>query len=222
MISFVSNLFEINEDESNLKNHLLVIENKPLLYSICKDMQHFGKFKEYFKIYDDTKQLDSEDYVDYITSLMHLDINCKRNLNLVYRKIKNEYGEIIQKTAGDIVEQFKNLFANIKMDFSINIDEDIDYDQDDIIKALGIHISDSDETMLERITNYIKVTYELKKNKIFIIYGLHTFLTKEELFLLLKECSYLGVNIISVEGMVPEETTFEQIKIIDNDFCLIK
>jgi len=221
MISFISNLFEINEDEGNIQNHLLVIENKALLYSICKDMQHFGKFKEYFKIYDETKQLDSEDYVEYITSLMHLDINCKRNLNLIYRRIKNEYNELIQKATDDIIEKFKDLFSSIKMDFSINIEEDIDYDQDDIVKSLGIHIFEDDESMLERITNYIKVTYELKKNKIFIIYGLHMFLSKEELSLLLKECNYVGVNIISVEGIMPKETVFNQIKIIDKDLCLI-
>lgn len=103
----------------------------------------------------------------------------------------------------------------------INIFCDIDLDEDDVIKMLGISLQDDSPNLVERINNYINVSFELRNIKIFIFYNLLAFLDESELDLLVRANKYNGIKIIDIENVEYKTDIFDHIKILDEDICVI-
>jgi len=84
------NALNICDDISNIDSYLLVIKNKKILYKILSysDLQYENS---YIQILDENyKELKLSDYVDFISSIINLDSNSKKNLNVLIRRIKKE------------------------------------------------------------------------------------------------------------------------------------
>ena len=90
MISLCIHPFDFIQNEKDICHQLLIIENKKMLYSFLKDMASGGIYKEYFEIYDENnKKLKNGDYLDFILSLLYLDINNKKNINALIKFLKS-------------------------------------------------------------------------------------------------------------------------------------
>ena len=90
------NALNICDDISNIDSYLLVIKNKKILYKILSnsDLQYENS---YIQILDENyKELKLSDYVDFISSIINLDSNSKKNLNVLIRRIKKEEIEILR------------------------------------------------------------------------------------------------------------------------------
>lgn len=94
-------------------------------------------------------------------------------------------------------------------------------DEDDVIKMLGISLQDDSPNLVERINNYINVSFELRNIKIFIFYNLLAFLDESELDLLVRANKYNGIKIIDIENVEYKTDIFDHIKILDEDICVI-
>ena len=89
------NALNICDDISNIDSYLLVIKNKKILYKILSnsDLQYENS---YIQILDENyKELKLSDYVDFISSIINLDSNSKKNLNVLIRRIKKLLERII-------------------------------------------------------------------------------------------------------------------------------
>ena len=98
------NALNICDDISNIDSYLLVIKNKKILYKILSnsDLQYEDS---YIQILDENyKELKLSDYVDFISSIINLDSNSKKNLNVLIRRIKKEEIEILRSTSEKINE----------------------------------------------------------------------------------------------------------------------
>ena len=98
------NALNICDDISNIDSYLLVIKNKKILYKILSnsDLQYENS---YIQILDENyKELKLSDYVDFISSIINLDSNSKKNLNVLIRRIKKEEIEILRSTSEKINE----------------------------------------------------------------------------------------------------------------------
>lgn len=223
MIKFSMIDFNINSDLDNINNHLIIIENKKYLYNFLCDMYMGCIFKEYIKIYDeDYNQLKNTDYIDFIPSLINIDINNKKNINALIRYLKKICFDEVTKYTSKINDILLEIFNKIKMESPIEIVYDNTFSDDDLFRILNFTIVDSKESLLERIFNYISLSYELRKVKLFVFYSLSSFLDEEEMINLLKNCSYLGVSIINIENNNMNLPFFDSKKILDNDNCLIE
>ena len=130
------NALNICDDISNIDSYLLVIKNKKILYKILSnsDLQYENS---YIQILDENyKELKLSDYVDFISSIINLDSNSKKNLNVLIRRIKKEEIEILRSTSEKINEILEECAKQIKVNSPINISYDIEVDEDDIIKLL--------------------------------------------------------------------------------------
>lgn len=214
--------FNISQKLESNDSILLLMENKKYFYNFITDIQN-DLGKEFINIVDNTyKVLKTSDYIDIIPSLFYLDINCKRNLNSINKQVKLLYRNNIIDTLYDIKSKIESTFSQIKMDYPIDIISDCDLDEEDIIKLLNIKIDDTSKTILEKIMIYIKVAIELRKIKIFIFVNLFSYLEKEEIDILLKNCKFLDIILINIESQVIENNSFDIKKMIDNDICLIE
>ena len=194
------NALNICDDISNIDSYLLVIKNKKILYKILSnsDLQYENS---YIQILDENyKELKLSDYVDFISSIINLDSNSKKNLNVL----------ILEECA-----------KQIKVNSPINISYDIEVDEDDIIKLLSISLQDDSPDLIERINNYINISFELRGIKIFIFYNLLAFLEENELDSLIRTNKYNGIKIIDIENVEFKTSIFDHIKILDEDICVI-
>lgn len=215
------NALNICDDISNIDSYLLVIKNKKILYKILSnsDLQYEDS---YIQILDENyKELKLSDYVDFISSIINLDSNSKKNLNVLIRRIKKEEIEILRSTSEKINEILEECAKQIKVNSPINISYDIEVDEDDIIKLLSISLQDDSPDSIERINNYINISFELREIKIFIFYNLLAFLEENELDSLIRTNKYNGIKIIDIENVEFKTSIFDHIKILDEDICVI-
>lgn len=215
------NALNIYDDISNIDSYLLVIKNKKILYKILSnsDLQYENS---YIQILDENyKELKLSDYVDFISSIINLDSNSKKNLNVLIRRIKKEEIEILRSTSEKINKILEECAKQIKVNSPINISYDIEVDEDDIIKLLSISLQDDSPDLIERINNYINISFELRGIKIFIFYNLLAFLEENELDSLIRTNKYNGIKIIDIENVEFKTSIFDHIKILDEDICVI-
>lgn len=215
------NALNICDDISNIDSYLLVIKNKKILYKILSnsDLQYEDS---YIQILDENyKELKLSDYVDFISSIINLDSNSKKNLNVLIRRIKKEEIEILRSTSEKINEILEECAKQIKINSPINISYDIEVDEDDIIKLLSLSLQDDSPDLIERINNYINISFELRGIKIFIFYNLLAFLEENELDSLIRTNKYNGIKIIDIENVEFKTSIFDHIKILDEDICII-
>ncbi len=215
------NALNICDDISNIDSYLLVIKNKKILYKILSnsDLQYENS---YIQILDENyKELKLSDYVDFISSIINLDSNSKKNLNVLIRRIKKEEIEILRSTSEKINEILEECAKQIKVNSPINISYDIEVDEDDIIKLLSVSLQDDSPDLIERINNYINISFELRGIKIFIFYNLLAFLEENELDSLIRTNKYNGIKIIDIENVEFKTSIFDHIKILDEDICVI-
>lgn len=215
------NALNICDDISNIDSYLLVIKNKKILYKILSnsDLQYENS---YIQILDENyKELKLSDYVDFISSIINLDSNSKKNLNVLIRRIKKEEIEILRSTSEKINEILEECAKQIKINSPINISYDIEVDEDDIIKLLSLSLQDDSPDLIERINNYINISFELRGIKIFIFYNLLAFLEENELDSLIRTNKYNGIKIIDIENVEFKTSIFDHIKILDEDICVI-
>lgn len=215
------NALNICDDISNIDSYLLVIKNKKILYKILSnsDLQYEDS---YIQILDENyKELKLSDYIDFISSIINLDSNSKKNLNVLIRRIKKEEIEILRSTSEKINEILEECAKQIKINSPINISYDIEVDEDDIIKLLSLSLQDDSPDLIERINNYINISFELRRIKIFIFYNLLAFLEENELDSLIRTNKYNGIKIIDIENVEFKTSIFDHIKILDEDICVI-
>lgn len=215
------NALNICDDISNIDSYLLVIKNKKILYKILSnsDLQYENS---YIQILDENyKELKLSDYVDFISSIINLDSNSKKNLNVLIRRIKKEEIENLRSTSEKINEILEECAKQIKVNSPINISYDIEVDEDDIIKLLSLSLQDDSPDLIERINNYINISFELRGIKIFIFYNLLAFLEENELDSLIRTNKYNGIKIIDIENVEFKTSIFDHIKILDEDICVI-
>lgn len=215
------NALNICDDISNIDSYLLVIKNKKILYKILSnsDLQYEDS---YIQILDENyKELKLSDYVDFISSIINLDSNSKKNLNVLIRRIKKEEIEILRSTSEKINEILEECAKQIKVNSPINISYDIEVDEDDIIKLLSISLQDDSPDLIDRINNYINISFELRGIKIFVFYNLLAFLEENELDSLIRTNKYNGIKIIDIENVEFKTSIFDHIKILDEDICVI-
>lgn len=215
------NALNICDDISNIDSYLLVIKNKKILYKILSnsDLQYENS---YIQILDENyKELKLSDYVDFISSIINLDSNSKKNLNVLIRRIKKEEIEILRSTSEKINEILEECAKQIKINSPINISYDIEVDEDDIIKLLSLSLQDDSPDLIDRINNYINISFELRGIKIFVFYNLLAFLEENELDSLIRTNKYNGIKIIDIENVEFKTSIFDHIKILDEDICVI-
>ncbi len=214
-------LFNVYEPLDDSDSYLLIIKNKQLLYYFLQNY-NYNTNEEYIKVFDESNnQIKAADYIDIVTSILSIDVNTKKNINALVRQLKTNT-DILKKTSLNVTNIVKEAFDVIKMDSPIDIISDANISEDDIVKMMDINIDECSNTMIERLNNYVKVSYELRNVRVFIFYNLLSFLTETEIELLIHNSKYSNIKIIDIEYFDDGVCIFDHKKIVDKDICLLE
>lgn len=103
--------------------------------------------------------------------------------------------------------------------FSLKMEE-INYQE--LFKAVGVQFDYDKTSIIERVTEYMKITSELLNKKLFILVNLDSFLSEGDLLELIKFLSYNEFRVLALQNKISRDVKpCENIRIVDKDLCEI-
>lgn len=211
----------------------LEIKSKTINTLVIEDTHYFSLFlkgliesteieSDEFELIEDYKTVDMTKYVEVIFDIFNLEANSANILKKMYAELEEDLNtqEVYTKKV-----ELESIIANItdeliyRSRFSLKAGE-INYQN--LFKAIEIEFDYEKNSVLERLIEYIKVTSELLKTKVYIIVNLDSFISEEELVELEKFLLYNDVKVLALQNTIRREVKpSENLRIVDKDLCEI-
>lgn len=211
----------------------LEIKSKTINTLVIEDTRYFSIFlkglieateieSDEFELIEDYKTVDMTKYVEIIFDIFNLEANSANILKKMYSELEEDLNtqEVYTKKV-----ELESIIANItdeliyRSRFSLKAGE-INYQN--LFKAIEIEFDYEKNSVLERLIEYIKVTSELLKTKLYIIVNLDSFLSEEELVELEKFLLYNDIKVLALQNAIRREVIpSENLRIVDKDLCEI-
>ena len=159
---------------------------------------------------------------ELITSPFIISLNSKKLLGSALKDIEasicENYFDKFQEINADILNLLDQAILDLPYDISFDCIKDIK----DVIKICDITFEEKQLSLLEKITDYIKLESKILKLKCIIFVNPHDFLDDDEIMLLYKEAFYQKVQLIMIESHEINKKSCERVHIIDQSQCLIE
>lgn len=196
----------------------IIIINQPYIALKFSDAECYREFCYNIGnsiIYSINNEEENCSNILFIKDPMNIDINNKKILTTLYKKII-QYIDLNLKEHISLIENeiFKLLDELIyQTNYELYYDGEID-----INKILGMYQlslkQNKDNNYLEFLVNYIKLNIELNDSSLIISFGLIKILTKNELELLKKELKLLNISLVDI---IIETTNLSRISYLNVD-----
>lgn len=215
----LENSFEI---KSKTLNTLVIEDTRNFANFIRTLIEVSNKESEEIELIDNYKKLDVSKTTDIIFDLFNIEANAATILKKLYTELEEDlcsedmYIKKIEmeSTIANIVDELA-----YRSRFSLKSDE-INYQN--FFKALLVEFDYEKTSILDRLTEYIKVSSELLDKKLFIIVNLDSFLTEEDLLELSNFLCYNEIKLLALQNKITREVkACEHLRIIDQDLCEI-
>lgn len=212
---FFENAFELKFTELNI----LVIENKQFFRRLIYDLKESVSGNEsYFKIIENLEEKDLSKVSAFITDVFDININESKIINKIYNLL------IEESNGSELYDQkikFENEINKFIEELIFKLDYDLTYDHIDynnIFKGVNLHTEDNFQGLMEKLLEYIDISYKLLDKKIFFILNLNCYFNSNELEELKRYLCYNNVVVVLLQNRLDLEIQkSENIKIIDSD-----
>ena len=201
----------------------IICENKNKYIEIMTTLENeFINTKRGFKIYSDGVLEKEDTSFLYISNSFSLSLNSKKNLNALYKILKNRYYLEFKNDFIQINNKLEEIIKEISIDFDINLNANAEVKLDDLFKIASIEFSEDYTSYFEKLIKFIKISNELEKIDVVFIKNVHSYLNDDEIIQLINEFKYLNIMIINIEfAQYFKSSDFEVNYIIDKDLCEI-
>lgn len=209
------------ELEENIVD-IFVIENPRVMTDvILNNINNKKSDSTILLIENDGEDIPSAKY-ELITSPFIINLNSKKILGSALKDIEasicENYFDKFQEINTDILNLLDQAILDLPYDISFDCIKDIK----DVIKICDITFQEKQLSLLEKITDYIKLESKILKLKCIIFVNLHRFLDDDEIMLLYKEAFYQKVQLIMIESHEITKKSCERVHIIDRSQCIIE
>ena len=190
-------------------------------YCLLETLRAFSDYDEdYLFLYENGKLLEPSKYILFISDVLNLELNIKKQLTALYIKIEKE---LINDNFRDKLNELNNKINELMMDITLESNIQLDYDEQiglkDVFSLVNLRYFSYEKDFKNQFIYYCKATRDISKIRIIDTYGLLDLLTNEEIAELKKELSYLHITIINIGNSIKEN--LDKNIIIDNDLCEI-
>lgn len=212
---FFENAFELKFKELNI----LVIENKQFYRKLIHALKESVSGNEsYFKIIENLEEKDLSKMSAFITDVFDININESKIINKIYNIL------IEESNGSELYDQkikFENEINKFIEELIFRFDYDLTYDHIDyknIFKGVNLHMEDDFQGLMEKLLEYIDISYKLLDKKIFFVLNLNCYFNSDELEELRRYLCYNNVVVVLLQNRLDLEIQkSENIKIIDLD-----
>ena len=201
---------------------LLIIENPTEFYKMVSDLDGEFDGREGTFVFSVDGQIGpAVKYGVMISDLFHFDLNDKKLLNLLYKRLEGS-------AFGDKITYFNGLTAKIVEfleEISFTVPFSLEYDEpqpSDYFKAAGVKLAKVYDTLEEKIVCYINALIELKQCEFFVFVNLKSVLSDDKLEQIYTHCRAESVGLLLIEDSSRRQLlTYEKAVIITDDLCEI-
>lgn len=212
-------VFQFKENERSL----LVVEHPAIFLNLIREMA-FNDYEETrLVLSEDDTLLKIKDQLACIIDPLSITVN--------ERKLLNKLGEILKKEilssdllieGNQIISDLENYVLHIiqSMDWDLVYSEKMDIQS--LLKIVEIRFDDEQETLVEKILDYMAVSSELLDMKCFVFVHLLSYLTENEIEKFYEYVHYRKLCVLLLESRAPDTVKkFSEVIIIDKDSCEI-
>ena len=214
---------KVIEFEENQVN-VLVIEDKNVYTDMINQLllqieTNYGDFI----LSENDEIIDFSKHISIITDYFLMDFNSRKLTIKLYQLLENNViGAELYKDTLDLKRNISNYMSKTIHSFDYPILYDDDISMIHLFKALNIKFNIQNENFLEKIESYISLCHKFFNTKLFILVGLKSFLSDEDISLLYNQLFYKKINIILLESVEPKNKhKNEKYRILDKDLCEI-
>ena len=202
-------------DEKENSSAVLVIENENFLYKLLLELKKQidsgdGRFvfSEEFEIVSAGRN------VFLITDLLDIELNKKKILSKIYFDLaKRATGEENYEKTARVLSALEDYISDLtELEYSLP-------SPDSLLKMFNVKVEDEERSLVERLIDYISLLKETFNIRYFVIFGLHSFLSKEDLIAFYNFTFLKKYAILSVEHVAPDLLECEKAFIVDSDLC---
>ncbi len=190
------------------------------LYKFQKELYHqsIGEGVDRIRLYED-KQLNFETEVEVISNVLTININNRKMINYLHKKIIKEIGKsdyIIQ--AEKIKTDMKAFLDDVKRETLIQFSYDSDVDMEQFLKVFDVKFSDWTETPAELLNRYLELLKEVSKVKVVFIFFAWYLLDCEQINMLVEYCWLHNYYIIFIEKDKPNHDSLDNFEVLHLDW----
>ncbi|MBQ7460124.1 MAG: type II-A CRISPR-associated protein Csn2 [Oscillospiraceae bacterium] len=215
---------EINRvfDTEGDKVPTLIIENQPLLFRLLSDIRSQLEGEEGKCVVSDKgKVLQTAKSAELITELLGFTLNKRTLLSKTASSLEKTVmsGELY----GEAIELLGELNAFLSR-AAFEIDGDISFPSlgfSSIIKASGMEFREDYDSLSEKLVDYFELVEKYDRKKLFIIYGMRSFVADKEMELFLETVLQHGYNVLMIESGERDRLPSESRYIVDSSLCEI-
>ena len=213
-------VFEFNENTRNL----LVIEHPGIFCRMVKELFREDLDEETgFVLSENEVPVKKKDHLLCIVDPLSISLNEKKLLGRLIDVLKKEIcsSELLIESS-QIIASLENYALHMiqNADWELTYTDKIDVLS--LLKFVGIQFQDRQDSLIEKLFDYIKAVHELLGIRCFIFVNLFSYLTEYEIEKLYEYVQYQKVYLLLIESRRPEKIEkFTKIVIIDKDACEI-
>jgi len=214
-------LFPEEVDLSSSDFRIVRIENPSMFYQVARYLYlDFAGSTEFFTLRNETGEVNIDQSSNFLGSLFNVDLNTKKNINCLYRVLKKTYFDKLSDDLDKLREQAADIVKNISFDFDVELSVQNEIAIDDLFKIMNLQFSDNCSSLLERVTKFVLLSYELQHTTLFFALNLFEYLEPDEIRTLFHDVSYKSISIIDIEsGNNLPSIDFGHTNIVDRDLC---
>ena len=172
-------------------------------------------------LYDSEIEIKLSKAAEIILDPWTLDFNSKRIKSKLYSLISDI---VLDQFSDSFITVKSNLYKLVE-DLSEHLPYTISYNTDldavSFVKFLDIKIEQCDNTITQRIVEYMKLNVSLCYVQVFFFINLKSYISSEDMKLIYKEAAYLHIVLVLIENVQREKLEGERGFIIDSDKCII-
>lgn len=213
----ISKTFDTEDEGINV----IIIENQKLLFDLITDLHEQCSGNDGKAVLSrDNKVLPIPKNLELITQFIPFDINKKTLVSKVAAEmeriaVENHHEETL-KLMSDIERHLFNI--------SYTLYGDIDFPKlsiASVIASSGLRLRSNEESLCERIVDYLTLVREYDKEKLFVFVNLRSFVCYSEYALLIDTILNRRFDVIFIENQEYDRVSAEKRYIIDADLCEI-
>lgn len=211
--------FSVLDDPIAIQNQtFLVIESQEVFARIVREFYAYDEDSD-LKIYDQKLKALKLSELMVVTDIFGYDINAASILKLVHADLEEQFNN--KPEVKSMIDKLIATITELVAFECLENELDLEYDEItilELIKALGVKIETSSDTIFEKCFEIVQVYKYLSKKKLLVLINVTAYLSKKELEQLFE---YVKLNQIDCLFVEPRQVYDFPQYVLDEDYFLI-
>lgn len=204
------------------KPSILVLENPDVMSELVSSLlrQSIGSEGD-FILSNNDELIDFQKCVEVILNPFSIDFNNKKIISSLYANLSRTGNDYIEKKSEVLQKSVSLLDFLISKESFVGLTYTFDFEWNSFFKMFGVQFEDEYESLIMKLTEYLKLLSAFSKTKLIIFINLSSYLSQNDLNQLLKTALYCKIRVVFIENN--DQLTFSKsnVCILDKDKCLI-